>query len=198
MFSSSNIVKNEASSSDAQREKLMPQLSTKKLAMLPVLLPKNISTRTQNEAGKLLTTFKNKKTSKWHLFAEGFVGLGLPQRQFKADNFDLNVYLDKRAMSEQPLEVAIAGAYLGFKQSSGLNWKTGLTAQQLTEVFQYESEQSEEFKAHSDTAFFVQYPMERVYFPDSVTATQTTRRMIKHYNRHSFYQIPLLIGFEKI
>ncbi|MCB0515446.1 MAG: hypothetical protein R2798_08300 [Chitinophagales bacterium] len=142
---------------------------------------------------------KRSNCGKWEI-----VGLGkvlYPQRHLSISGNNSSetaaeTYLQTRKDTEKPEFAWSSGILAGRKFCSGLYLRTGVAFSQIHETFTYET------PATQSTTITVTITTVQ---PDGTTSTQTYEqaaningvRQITTYNKHQFWDIPLMLGYEK-
>ncbi len=129
---------------------------------------------------------------------EIYGGVGQPLRRFSAVSPEKQAYVSERQQRETVLESIEAGVLLSARFRNGWSLATGLESQKINEKFSWQNLTTETVNVYSDSAYFYYDDLnERQFIGDTVLATLTQSRQVTNFNKQTFLNVPLLVGFEK-
>jgi nitrogen fixation-related uncharacterized protein len=124
--------------------------------------------------------------------------LSMPYRQFSSNAGEIQPYLDSRKNRETMAQSIETGVLLNANLTPELSLSSGIGLQRITERFYWKNVKTEIVPVLSDTAYYyLNQNKQRNYVADTVNAIVTNTRIVKNYNTHTFFNIPLLVSYEQ-
>jgi len=102
-----------------------------------------------------------------------------------------------RNQNEKPLEAQNYGLYTKLKHTSGFTFATGLHRTIITELYEYNDTEISTQLTEGIATRVVQLNGDTLDFVGALDRITTTTYNQKIYNRYRFWEVPLLVGYEK-
>ena len=131
--------------------------------------------------------------SPWNWYADVNLGIDRPFKTLQGSDQNL---IDKRYASETVLEGWRTGVTFGLKHNSGWFVDLGLGVSNVNEKFNYTLMETETVKKKGVVEIIYDKNGQKSEMVDEKFVKRTTETTQITYNRHTFFDIPLAVGYE--
>ena len=136
-------------------------------------------------------------------YISGSAGLGVVFRNRKFDlreseidiESDFLERLEANEKTERTLFILTANLDLGYQHVSGFSLQSGLEYTEINEVFNHKELKEQEIVPKEKVRYFVVTTTDTLYVLDTVDVLQNEERVVKHFNKHRFYTVPIELGY---
>ncbi len=143
------------------------------------------------------TTTSSKARFPWFYSMGIEGGLVIRNRQYTSENNKIINLLEANDERERSLFAIFTNVSAGYKINIQWSVETGLEYGQIHEVFHYEDINVEELRAPTEKVLFSFIEnTDTTLVLDTIFTTRTEEHIVRHYNKHVFYSIPIRFSYQ--
>ncbi|MFK7810700.1 MAG: hypothetical protein AB8F74_23025 [Saprospiraceae bacterium] len=150
-----------------------------------------------NTGDKFPRISKVKTKNPFYVSVSGDIGYFYRNSIFNTNNEEFAKQLENNKKTENSLFAATTNIYIGYQHRSGFSLQFSIAYSEIKEVFNYKKTTTETFLDPKDEVlYFIIDNMDTSFVMDTSKTVRTTERTVKHFNKHTFYSIPLQVGYQ--